>query len=64
MPIEVHSKEEFMKIAERASECRVKRLGSVVKLKLRTKKYLYTLKVKPEEADEILKNIKVKIVEV
>jgi len=64
MPIEIHSKEKFLNIAERAIECRVKRLKNVVKLKLRTKKYLYTLKVKPEEADEILRNIKVKVVEV
>lgn len=63
MPIEVKNKEEFLKIAERALECRVKRLKDTVKLKLRTKKYLYTLKVKPEEADEILKEIKVKTVE-
>jgi len=64
MPVEIHSKEEFFKIAERANECRVKRFKNVVKLKLRTKKHLYTLKVKPEEADEILKNVKVKVVEV
>lgn len=67
MPVELKSKEEFLKIAERAEECRVKKLKDTAKLKLRTKRYLYTLKVKLEEVDELLervKNLNVKIVEV
>lgn len=67
MPVEIKDVNEFLKIAERANECRVKRLKDVVKLKLRTKRYLYTLKVRPGEEDAILERIKslnVKIVEV
>jgi len=65
MPIEIYDKEEFRKIAERAIECRVKRLKDVVKIKARTKRYLYTIKVKPEEADEFIKTLKCRrIVEV
>jgi len=58
MPIEIYDKEEFKKIAERAVECRVKRLKNVVKVKARTKRYLYTIKLKPEEADEFIKSLK------
>ena len=58
MPVELHDVNEFLKVAERASECRVKRLGDVVKLKLRTKRYLYTLKVDAKLADEILEKVK------
>ena len=58
MPIEIYDKEEFRRIAERAIECRIKRLKDIVKIKARTKRYLYTIKLKPEEADEFLKTLK------
>ena len=64
MPKEVKSVDEFLEIAKRASECRVKRLGDVVKLKLRTSRYLYTLKVDPSTAEELLKKIPCPVVEV
>jgi hypothetical protein len=38
-------------------------LGDSVKLKLRTPKRLYTLEVKKEKAEEIIKKLKCKIVE-
>jgi large subunit ribosomal protein L38e len=55
MPKEVYSVEEFLEVAKRASECRVKlgyrrketeegrRRIQVLKVKARTKRYLYTL---------------------
>ncbi|MCD6096312.1 MAG: 50S ribosomal protein L38e [Thermoprotei archaeon] len=58
MPKEIFDKNEFIKLSERAIECRVKRGRDYVKLKLRLKRYLYTIKVKPEEADELLRQIK------
>ncbi len=45
-------------------ECRVKRSLDVVKLKLRTPKRLYTLKVKVERADDVLRRLKCEVVEV
>ncbi|MHA1722437.1 MAG: hypothetical protein ACTSXW_05090 [Candidatus Baldrarchaeia archaeon] len=63
MPKEIKNAEKFLEIAKRAIECRVKRLGDVVKLKLRTKRYLYTLKTTPEEAENLLKRIQCEIVE-
>ena len=67
MPIEVTNPEEFVKISERARECRVVRLPKegVAKVKARTKRYLYTIKVPLDKVDEFLKRLKCpKVVEV
>jgi hypothetical protein len=48
----------------RAEYCAVKRLKDVVKLKLRTPKALYTLKVEPVKAAEIIKSIQCEIREI
>jgi len=63
MPSELSDTEEFVKISERANECRVKRLKDVVKLKLRTPKQLYTIRVDPDKAAELLKLIRCEIIE-
>ena len=63
MPVEIADAEEFIQVSERASVCRVKRLQDTVKLKLRTRKALYTIKVDPEKAAELIKQIKCEIVE-
>ncbi len=67
MPIEIYDKEEFIAISERAVECRVKKLEDegMAKVKARTKKKLYTIKVKLNELDDFLKKLKCKnIVEI
>jgi hypothetical protein len=63
MPTEVTDSEEFVRLSERASECRVKRLEDVVRLKLRTSKQLYTIKVDPQKAAEMLKQIRCEVIE-
>lgn len=63
MPREVRSEEEFRKLIEKASECRVVRRGEKVKLKLRTPKVLYTFVTTPEVAERILKEIKLPVLE-
>ena len=63
MPTEVTDSEEFVRISERATECRVKRLQDIVRLKLRTSKQLYTIKVDPQEAAEMLKQIRCEVIE-
>lgn len=63
MPSEIADAEEFVRVSERASECRVKRLKDIVKLKLRTQKNLYTFRVDPEKAAELLKQIKCEVIE-
>jgi tRNA/tmRNA/rRNA uracil-C5-methylase (TrmA/RlmC/RlmD family) len=55
--------ERFVELSKEAAECRVKRIGKVVKLKLRAGRYLYTLKLKPETAEEIVKKLSCPVVE-
>ena len=57
MPKEINDPEEFLALAEKASECRVKRLEDVMKLKLRTRRQLYTIKLENAEGEELLKKI-------
>jgi len=64
LPAEVTDVERFVKLSERAEYCLVKRGRNVVKLKLRTARRLYTLKVKPEDAEGILSRIGCEIREI
>ena len=71
MPVELRSEEEFLKVLERAAECRVK-LGyrrvkkekgteriRVLKVKARTPKYLYTLVFEDiDKGIQFVKNIR------
>ncbi|MEM1562485.1 MAG: 50S ribosomal protein L38e [Candidatus Bathyarchaeia archaeon] len=63
MPAEIFDVKKFIELSEKASYCIVKKLKkeNIVKLKLRTKKMLYTLKVDAAKAEEILKQIKCEI---
>ena len=61
MPTEIFDIEKFVEISERAEYCAVKRLKDVVKLKLRTSKMLYTLKVEPSKAEEVIKKLRCEI---
>lgn len=63
MPSEISDTEEFLRISERASECRVKRLKDIVKLKLRTSEQLYTIRLAPDKAAELLKQVKCEVIE-
>jgi len=64
MPEEVFDAEKFVQISERAQYCNIKRLKKTVKLKLRTPRKLYTLKVDPPRAEEIIKKLHCEIREV
>ena len=64
MPREINSEDEFLSIVDRASTCIVKRLHDVVKLKLRTPRYLYTFKCDPPTAERLLRGLKIPIVDV
>jgi ferritin-like protein len=61
MPAEIFDVEKFIEIAERAEYCSIKRLERVVKLKLRTPKKLFTIKVNPTNAEEIVKKLRCEI---
>ncbi len=64
MPTEIFDIDKFVEISERAEYCAVKRLKDVVKLKLRTPRMLYTLKVDPAKAEEVIKKLRCEIREV
>ena len=64
MPSEIFEPEKFIEISGRAEYCAVKRLKDVVKLKLRTPKRLYTLKIEPAKAEEIIKKLQCEIREI
>lgn len=63
MPRELFDKKKFLELAEHAYHCRVKRTGDVVKLKLRTKKILYTYKTDPGSAEQLLRQISCDVIE-
>jgi len=63
MPTEILDAEHFVRLSEKATECRVKRLQDVVKLKLRTPGHLYTIKVDPSKAADLLKQVKCEVIE-
>jgi ferritin-like protein len=63
MPSEIFDVEKFVTISANAKYCQVKRLKETVKLKLRTPSRLYTLKVEPLNADEVIKKLKCEIQE-
>ncbi|MDV3244464.1 MAG: hypothetical protein LYZ66_04725 [Nitrososphaerales archaeon] len=63
MPLEIKSKEDFQKLAEKAIEVRVTRNGDSAKLKLRTPKVLYTFKTSGAEVEELTKGLKAEVVE-
>jgi hypothetical protein len=57
MPKEITNVEEFQKLSDKASECKIKKLGDITKLKLRTASRLYTIKLEAKLADELLAKI-------
>jgi ferritin-like protein len=63
MPSEMFDVEKFVALSTHAEYCHVKKLKDAVKLKLRTPSKLYTLKVEPLKADEIIKKLQCKIEE-
>ncbi len=64
MPSEIHDKEKFIELSEKADECRVKKNKDDTKLKLRTGKYLYTIRLNPDEADELVGKLTCPTVEI
>ncbi len=64
MPREVFLVELWKKYGERAEEIRVKRHGEFVKLKARLSKYLYTIRLPPEKAEQIISELKAKNVKI
>lgn len=65
MPREIVDSDQFIELSKEAIECRIKVIGDdTVKFKLRTDKYLYTLKVEKTKAEEIKSKIKCSTIEI
>jgi ferritin-like protein len=64
MPTEIHDVEKFIQIAQQAEYCAIKRLKKTVKLKIHTPRRLYTLKINPTKAEEVIKKLACEIREV
>ncbi|MEA2071813.1 MAG: hypothetical protein U9O98_11065 [Asgard group archaeon] len=63
MPHEIKDLSKLDEVIERATECRVKRIGDQVKMKFKTKHKLYTIKVSVDEAEAIRARISVPTVD-
>ena len=64
MPVEIYDPERFIELSKDSLECRIIRKGDIVKLKLRAKKHLYTLKTTPKDAEGILGKITCEVREI
>ena len=64
VPSEIHDADKFVEISGHAEYCAVKRLKDTVKLKLRTSAQLYTLKIAPIKAEEIIKKLQCEVREI
>ncbi|MEJ2250475.1 MAG: hypothetical protein P8Y70_12490 [Candidatus Lokiarchaeota archaeon] len=64
MPSEIFSENKFLELSDYAIHCRVKRKKDIVKLKLRTKKKLYTYKTDPATAERLLRDITCDVIEI
>lgn len=64
LPKEIFDPEQFIELSKNAIEYRMKALNDEVKFKLRTNKYLYTLKVDKKKAEEIKGKIKCSVNEI
>ncbi len=66
MPVELYSREDFIRVAVNASELRVKIYEDegYAKIKARTRRYLYTYKAKLDEVDSIINEVKSKVPEI
>lgn len=63
MPKQITDVKEFIQLSNNAIECRIKRSEKFIKLKLRTPKELYTLKLDVKKSDDVLNKIKCEKIE-
>jgi hypothetical protein len=61
MPTEITDVDKFVSMSAKAKYCSVQRLKDSVKLKLRTPRQLYTLKIEPLRVEEIIKKLQCEI---
>jgi len=64
MPKELFLIELWKRYGEKAEEIRVKRYPEYVKLKARLARYLYTIKLPPDKAEQIIAELKAKNIKI
>jgi large subunit ribosomal protein L38e len=64
MPVEIKDKDQFIELSKDATECRIKKNKDSTKLKLRTGKYLYTLKLDSTSAQEVIGKLNCPTIEI
>lgn len=64
MPKELKTEKEFRSVINRSIECRVLKQKNYVKIKLRTKKILYTYKTSEDKLKNLTKDIKIPVITV
>ena len=64
MPEEILDTAKFIQVSKHTAYCNIKRLKRTVKLKLRTPRKLYTLKIDPTKAEEVIKKLQCEIREI
>jgi large subunit ribosomal protein L38e len=64
MPKELFLVELWKRYGEKAEEVRVKRYPEYVKLKARLARYLYTIKLPPDKAEQIIAELKAKNIKI
>ena len=57
MPKDIFDVDEFLALTQGASKCTVKRLDDVTKIKVRSGRYLYTIKLETSETEGLLGRI-------
>jgi len=63
MPQELFDSEKFVELSNIAEYCTLKRLDKIVKMKLRTPRTLFTLKLLTTNAEEIIKKLRCDVIE-
>ena len=63
LPRQIKNADEFRKLTEFATLCKVVKREECVKLKLRTSKMLYTYITDESEAEELLKGAKIEAID-
>jgi hypothetical protein len=63
MPRQIFNKDDFLKLADDATECLVVRREDKVKIKLRRSRLMYVYVANASEADQVLREIKLDKIE-
>jgi len=58
MPVEIFDENRLLELAKVAMRCKVVKYPDIIKIKVKTKRKLYTMKVEPEKGKELIEKLK------